>query len=249
MLTVTKVLWVASVVTQCVLLVRLFAAGLVRRAFPCFTAFIAWGVVSGLVLVWIPFESNAYGHAWLICEPVFVVFGFATLWECYRRGVSEHPPNDRYFVFAIAATLAFTLSLFTLSLELHTLRNLSVYYWVILLDRTEASGTAMFLGGLWIVFRRFPIPRNSNTTVHWTLLFFYGIANSIPFMIVAASSGSLVNLGNLLAQAGSLILYILWSLRLTSGGELDAPVETAPEDQPEPPVAQQFSALNLAPPT
>ena len=252
MLTVTKVLWVASVVAQCALLVRLFSAGLVRRAFPFFTGFIAWGVVSGLALIWIPFRSNAYGHAWLLSEPLFALLGFATLWECYRRAVDKHPTGDRFFVFAIAGALSLSLSVFTLSLELHSLHHISVYYWVILLDRIEASGTALFLGGLWIVFRQFPIARNTNTGVHWILLLVYGAANSIPFMLVAASSGNLVNLGNLLAQAFSLVLYILWTLRLTASGELDTPVDPNPEGEPQPPVTQQFSSLDpsgAAPPT
>jgi len=252
LLTVTKVLWVASVIAQCALLVRLFSAGLVRRAFPCFSAFIAWGMVSGLILVWIPFRSDAYGHAWLLCEPLFVVLGFATLWECYRRAVADHSPSDQYFVFAVAAALSFTLSFFTLSLELHSLHHISVYYWVILLDRIETSGTALFLGGLWIVFRQFPIPRNTNTGIHWTLLFWYGVVNSAGLMVIAASSGTLINVGNLIAQSGSLVLYILWTLRLTGGGELDTPVDPNPEGEPQPPVTQQFSSLDpsgAAPPT
>lgn len=221
MLTLSKLLWIACLVAQCAVLVRLFAAGLVRRAFPLFTVYLSWGILSGLILMWVPFASASYGHAWLLLEPVFVVLGLATVWECYRRAVAPHSRSDRYLVLVIAGVLALTLSLFSLSLDLHSLNRTTPYFLVILLDRMQSFGTAVFLGGLWLVFGQFPIGRCANTGMHWCLLMFYGLLNSVGFMIVAASSGRLVNLGNVVGQASSLVLYVLWAWKLTAAGEIE----------------------------
>ncbi len=221
MLILSKVLWIACLVAQSAVLARLIAAGLVRRGFPFFSAYLTWGILSGLVLVWVPFSSASYGHAWLICEPLFVVLGFASVWECYRRAVAPYQPGDRYFVLAIAGTMALTLSIFSLSVELHALSRVNAYYTVILFDRLESSGTALFLGGLWLVFRQFPIARSSNTSLHWRLLLLYGLQNTVVFMIDALSSGRLVNLGNVVGLTCSLVLYVLWALGLSEAGEIE----------------------------
>ncbi len=158
MLTLSKVLWIASLVAQGAVLVRLITAGLVRRSFPFFSAWLGWGILSGVVLVWIPLASTSYGHAWLILEPLFILLGFASLWECYHRAVTPYRPGDRYFVLAIAGALSLTFALFNLSVELHVLNRVTAYMWVILFARVEASVTALFLGGLWWSFASFQSP-------------------------------------------------------------------------------------------
>jgi hypothetical protein len=232
LLIVSKVLWIVCLVAQGAVLARLITAGLVRRAFPLFSTCISWGILSGLILVWIPFTSASYGHAWLITEPLFILLRVAAVWECFRRAVAPYHPSDRYFVLAIAGTLSFTFSLFSMSLELHALSRVTALFWVILFGRMVAFGTALFLGGFWLIFRQFPIPTNANTRLHWRLLFFYGLQGSAAFMIDALSSGRLVNLGNVVGQTGSLVLYILWAWKLTAAGELD-PIQPVlnPEDR------------------
>jgi len=238
----SKALWIACLVAQGAVLLRLLFAGLVRRGFPFFSAYLTWGIFSGLLLVWIPYTSKSYAHAWLVVEPVFILLGFGTLWECYRRAVAPYQRGDRYFVLALAGTLSFTFALFSLSLELHTLTRITSYFWVILFDRMESTGTALFLGGLWLVFRQFPIARGSNTSLHWRLLLFFGLQNSAAFMVIAISSGRLVDLGNVISQASSLVLYILWAWNLSAGGEIEPvrpPIDLDETGfEPKPPIAR-----------
>jgi hypothetical protein len=182
--------------------------------------------------MWIPLSSSAYGHFWLFLEPLFIVLGFAALWECYQRAVTPYPRGDRYFVLAVAGALSLTFALFNLSMELHVARRVTAYLWVILFERVEASGTALFLGGLWLIFRHFPIARNANTSLHWRLMFCFGLTNTVAFLIDGLSSLRLINLGNVVGQAGSLVLYILWAWKLSAAGEID-PVELPVIEQKE----------------
>lgn len=236
MLTLSKALWIASLAAQCALVARLISERLVRRAFPFFTAYLVWGILSGVALVWIPFGSSFYARSWLLLEPGFAFLGFASVWECYRRAVAPHSRSDQFFVLAIAGALALTFCFFTITLDLHWLGRLTTYFYVVLLDRIEASGSALFLGGLWLVFRDFPVARKSNTGVHWLLLFLLGVQNSVAMMIIALSSGRLVNFGNAVSQASSIILYVLWAIRLSAAGEVETPVNIVDPDNGDDPL-------------
>jgi hypothetical protein len=60
----------------------------------------------------------------------------------------------------------------------------------------------------------------------------YGLLNSIAFMIDALSSGRMINLGNVVSQACSLVLYIIWAWKLNADGEVEPAEPLPPETEP-----------------
>jgi len=217
-----RVLWVALLVAQGVLCLKLASENLTWR-YPFFTAYLASEVLSGLVLIQIPFHSRGYAEVFSVYAFLIAGLRVGVALELLYR-IFAHFQSGKIFTTALA-TAALGISGVV---ALLTFRGNPEWSWpqtlamVLRQFQGEILGAAFLL--LWLVLRyamkvdRFLSP---NVLRHWRLSTAYFAATGLNALAILASGGGrAVHPINTALLAVDLACSLLW-LRLTEAGECE----------------------------
>ena len=120
---IERALWMAAVLAEVLVVVRLFREGLVPR-YPFFTAFLVALAIGSVVLMQADIKSRGYAQAYRICELILFVFRVGVAAELYEQ-ICKHFPGIGVF----RAGLAGILILLAGFLAVFTFRPNLVHQW------------------------------------------------------------------------------------------------------------------------
>jgi hypothetical protein len=218
-----RALWLAAVLAEALLLVRLFRQGLIR-SYPFFAGFLMALVVGGLVLMQFDIKSRSYAEAYRICELILFVFRLGVAAELYER-ICEHFPGIGIFRAGMAAvliSLAAFVAIFTVRPNLvNQWAFPQTIIWVVLRYQGEIFGGALVL--TWI-FLRFVLsirqPFRPNVLTHWTIATVYFGASGAAYLAILLTGG-----GNAILPIGCAMLavdlacFVAWFRLMRRAGE------------------------------
>jgi hypothetical protein len=187
-----RALWVASVLAEVLVLVRLFREGLVR-SYPFFAAFLTALAIGSLVLMQIDVKSRDYAQAYRICELILLVFRLGVAAELYEE-ICKHFPGIGVFRAGMAGVLILLVGL----VAVFTVRPNLVNQWafpqtlvvVVLRFQGEVFGGVLLL--TWI-FLRFVLsirqPFRPNVLTHWTIATVYFGTSGLAYLAILLAGG------------------------------------------------------------
>ena len=220
---IERALWIAAVLAEAAVLVRLFRKGLVR-SYPFFTAFLAALIVASLVMMRTDMRSRGYADVYRVCELLMFVFRLGVAAELYEH-ICKHFPGIGVFRAGMAAILILLAAV----IAVFAFRPNLVAQWafpqtlamVVLRFQGEIFGGALLL--TWI-FLRFVLsihqPFRPNVLTHWSIATIYFGANGAGYL-AALWTGA----GNGLLPISCAILavdiacFVAWFRLLRRSGE------------------------------
>jgi hypothetical protein len=182
---IEKALWIAAVLTEALVLGRLFRERLVR-SYPFFAAFLGALIIVSLVMMQIDIKSRSYANAYRICELLMFVFRLGVAAELYER-ICKHFPGIGAFRAGMAAILVLLAGL----IAVFALRPNLVAQWAF--PQTLAVVVVRFQGEIFAgallltwIFLRFVLsirqPFRPNVLTHWSIATIYFGANGAGYL-------------------------------------------------------------------
>lgn len=212
---IQKAFWVAMLAAQVLLIAALISRGFVRRV-PFFTIYLAWEVISGIVLIQIDYRTIAYAEAFKIYAAVVFVLllGVAAElfeWVCrYFRGIGS-------FRFLIAGTGLSLSSFFAISTFRPDVGRLMHFPHGLaeVMARWESEILAGLFVFTWLFFRITVAhePRfESALRRHWAIFTAYLLISSSARLGAILTGGNAETMEpiNTAMLAGDLVCVFLW---------------------------------------
>jgi len=222
-LSIQKVLWIAAVLAEAAVLVRLFREKLLRQ-YPFFALFLTADAIADVALMQFNIESRSYAEAYRFCMLLMIVFRLGVAAELYER-ICKHFPGIGLFRAGMAAILVLLAAL----AAVFTVRPNLVDQWafpqtitlVALRFQGEIFAAAFVL--TWI-FLRFVLsirqPFRPNVLTHWGIATIYFGASGLANLAILLSGGGKVvfpiNCAMLAVQLGC---FLAWFRRMRRSGE------------------------------
>jgi hypothetical protein len=224
---IERALWIAAVLAEALVLVRLFREGLIR-SYPFFAGFLMALIIGSLVMMQFDIKGRGYAEAYRICELILFIFRLGVAAELYER-ICEHFPGIGIFRAGMAAVLialAAFVAVFTFRPNLADQWAFpQTIMWVVLRYQGEIFGGAFVL--TWI-FLRFVLsvrqPFRPNVLTHWTIAtIYFGASGAAYLAFLLAGGGKAVFPINSAMLALDLGCFFAWfRLMRRSGEELPA---------------------------
>lgn len=230
-------LWWLSIVTECAALASL----LVRRIAPLyrwFALYLAFGAARDIALhcAGDPNESEIYAITWMSTEPLLLVLLIFTTIEIVGKVPREYrgfgsfgrEKLRRLLDAAIIAALVSSVieaagPRWQWSIEM-------LLRYVFGLHRITTSILAAYLVLVAVFVSRVHVPFRRNLLIHSRLFACYLALQTGVMLFLVAMGHSTATIGNIVT-GGSSLLFLLWSVLLTSAGEAPAPRRVlTPED-------------------
>jgi hypothetical protein len=209
------------------------------RAYPLFVAYLVSDVVSGLVMMQIPYHSLAYAAAFRVYQSIESVLQLGMAGELFQRlcwHYREYVGFGRFRFFLAAALLAFTGVLF-----LAVLPAPYPHLMVVWIEHWEAAVLMVTLAVSWWVLTRFLGLRpqmRSNAVAHGCILIAFYAVNAVTNSLILMSRQAIaIRALNTAMLLGTLACSAAWLLCLRRDGEKLAP---------EPPVPPEVLAYSRA---
>jgi hypothetical protein len=229
-LSVLRVLWVACLVAQVLLIGAIFRRRIARR-YRFFLAYLIVELCAGVVLLQIPINTIAYAHAYNFYEIAIVGLQAGAVAELFER-VCEHFPVISRIRFVLATVLLALTGLVSITAVRPAggfwqyPQTLAVY-----VCQFETTVLAISLVLMWWFLTRFmsltPTVRG-NVALHWKLLTIYFSISG--FVALAATLGLVSTSLDVAMLAGNLACFIAWIRGFSRAGELPPPPILSPEE-------------------
>ena len=182
---VESAIWVIQLATQIVLLLRLWALGVIRR-YRFFSIYLAAQVSVTSVLLWVEIGTSAYGYTYALFVPVRGILAVLVVLELYSVILRDHTgiaTLGRWVVsggLAVAFTIA-AISLFP-DLSNPTEIELLVLY-VNAFERALDSALLLFLMLITAFLIWFPVPLSRNSILHTIIFGVYFSSQALLLLI------------------------------------------------------------------
>lgn len=233
-----RVLWVANIAVQTLVIVRLTMDRL-NRAYPMFYAYLIADIVVSLAMINIPVRTLTYTIVWGATRSILFALQCLAVLELHNKVCEHYPGVKRYkgklqIATAVAAAAA---CLIGSQQQIAHLSQPWYFYLPALVMRVVDSGLVVFLVLLWAIFRALDtirVRRKNNVVLHLRLLAIYLGVNSCYGLLVTSVSGATLKqiytpLSGCELVAASICLTI-WGLRMTRAGEVMPAPPTLPFD-------------------
>jgi hypothetical protein len=233
--TVQRVLWVASVTAEVLLIAAIIQRRLAGR-YPFFLAYLIVEAASVLLLLHIDYRSISYAYAWRWYRAALLVLRLGAAGELFEL-VSQHFRAIRRFRFYLAAILLAFAGLLAWVALRPLDAGVSNYpqTLVMLIERWETTALEIALILTWwflAVFMQFPFALRKNVAAHWIVLTIYFGIDSL-FTALALIGGSLTAriAQNLALLVGELGCFVVWLCVMRQDGETAPVVRTVTADE------------------
>ena len=222
-----RVLWIASLLAEALVVFRLLHDGLIRR-YPFFAAFLTAEIICSLVAMQSGIKTRGYAEVFRVCTLILSIFRLGVAAELYQR-ICDHFPGIGVFRVGLATVLVVLAALVTV----FTVQPNLVDQWafpqtiVLVVQRYQSE---IFAGAFLLtwIFLRFVLsirqPFRPNVLTHWTIAtVYFGASGAAYLAILLTGGGTLVFPINSAMLAVNLGCFIAWfRLMRRSGEELPA---------------------------
>ena len=220
---VERILWLAALIAEVLVILKLVREGLVRK-YPLFLAFLAADSICSIVLMQINIRSFAYSEAFRTCTLIMIVFRLGVAGELYER-ICEHFPGIGAFRIGLAAALLLLASLVTV----FTFRPNLVAQWAfprtiaVAMQRYQSEIFAGCFVLTWI-FLRYVLsirqPFQPNVLSHWRLsTIYFGVSGAAYLAVLLTGRATEVLSINCAMLAVQLGCFVAWFRLMCRSGE------------------------------
>ncbi len=222
-LSIERILWIAAVLAEAGVVVRLFREGLLGR-YPLFAMFLTAEVICNVVLMQVDVRSRSYAEAYRSGMLFMTVFRLGVAAELYER-ICKHFPGIGWFRAGMAAILALLAGL----AAVFTFRPNLVGQWafpqtrMIVVLRFQGEIFAAVLALTWI-FLYFVLsirqPFRPNVLTHWSIAaIYFGASGAANLAGLITGGGKAVFPINCALLAVDLGCYFAWFRLMRRAGE------------------------------
>jgi hypothetical protein len=222
-ISIQRILWVASLFIEALLVFRLLRQRLIQR-YPFFAAFLTADVICSLVLMQVDIKSRVYAEAFRTCTLIMTIFRLGVAAELYER-ICEHFPGIGRFRVGLAAGAVLIAAL----AAVFTFRPNLVDQWafpqtiVVVVQRFQSEIFAAALALTWI-FLRFVLsirqPFRPNVLTHWRIATtYFGVSGVVGLIVLFTGGGLVVYPINSALLAIQLGCFVAWFFRMRRSGE------------------------------
>jgi hypothetical protein len=222
-LPIERVLWIAVVLAEALVVFRLFRERLLR-SYPFFASFLIAEVVCSIVLMQTDIKSRGYAEAFRICALIMTVFLLGVAAELYER-ICEHFPGIGVFRAGMAMALVLLAALITVFIFRPNLVDQWAFPQTIVVVVVRFQ-TQIFAGAFaltWI-FLRFVLsirqPFRPNVLTHWSIATIYFGASAAAYLAgLLIGGGTAVFPINCAMLAIHLACFFAWFRFMRRSGE------------------------------
>jgi hypothetical protein len=230
-LSVLRVLWVACLVAQVLLIGAIFQRR-IAKGYRFFLAYLIVELCTGVALLQFPMNTIAYAHAYNFYEIAIVGLRAGAVAELFER-VSEHFPVIGRIRFVLATVLIALTGLVSITAVRPAggfwqfPQTLAVY-----VCQFETTVLSISLVLMWWFLTRFmsltPTVRG-NVALHWKLLTIYFSINGFVALAATVLGWASTSL-DVAMLAGNLACFIAWIRGFSRAGEFPPPPILSPEE-------------------
>jgi hypothetical protein len=232
LLSIQRVLWVACLVAQVLLIGAIFQRRIARR-YRFFLAYLIVEAATGVVLFQIPYNTPAYAQAYRFYETAIVALRAGAVAELFEL-VCQHFPVIGRVRFALAISVVVPTALVSIAAvrpaggSWQYPQTLAMY-----VQQFETTVLAVALILTWWFLTRFmslsPTVRG-NVALHWTLLTIYLGISGLYSLIATVGGPATVQFMNVPMLAADLLCYLAWIWGLQRVGEVPPPLILSPQE-------------------
>jgi hypothetical protein len=231
-LAIQRVLWVACLVAQVLLIGAIFQRKIAKQ-YRFFLAYLIVEAGAGVVLLQIPVKTPAYVEAYRFYELAIVVFRAGAVAELFERVCVHFPVIGRIRFVLASGLLVLTALVFVASVHpaggfWKYPQTLALYIW-----QFETTVLAIFLVLMWWFLTRFmsltPTVRG-NVALHWRILTIYFGISGLHGLVVTVWGPGLAQFLNTPMLAADLLCFIAWIRGFSQVGEVPPPSILSPEE-------------------
>ena len=232
LLAAQRVLWLACLVAQVLLIGAIFQRGIAKQ-YRFFLAYLIVEAAAGVVLVQIPYRTPAYAYAYRYYEAAIVLFRAGAVAELFER-VCAHFPVVRRIRFALATFVVLLTGIVSITLA-RPAGDLWKYpqTFAIYIRQFETTVLAVSLVLMWWFLTQFMSLTPSvggNVAVHWKLLtIYFGISGfaALPIPLWRQGRGPYGSVAVLMVD---LVCFVAWIRGFNRFGENPPPSVLSKEE-------------------
>ena len=226
LLSIQRVLWVACLVVQVLLIGAMIQRRLARR-YRFFLAYLVVEAIFGVILIQIPFSRPVYHEAYKYYQ--IAVFGLraGAVAELFELVCEQFPVIGR-IRFALAASVLVPTALMSLA-TVRPADNTWQYPQTLVnyIRQFESSVLSISLILMWLFLTRFmslsPSVRG-NVASHWTILaIYFGVSGLVALLGTVGGPGT-YRYTNVPLLAADLACFLAWVRYLRRAGDVPAPL-------------------------
>lgn len=215
---------IASLIATAFLVSKLYFTGL-AKVYKWFTYYLAFGILTALVLRAVGPGSNRYAQIWLCSKPVQWMLGLAVVLEMFSLVLSKYPGIATLLRWTVAGAtiLSLVISILCLSLEFQNPNEKFPLLRCAFAIQSTVTGTmAISLLVPLLFMARFPVVLCRNVVMH--CLLFSGLMGSETAALIGRNVlGHEFNaMANLLMTCATVLCLLGWLMFLTQKGEVSA---------------------------
>ena len=232
LLSVQRVLWVACLVVQVLLIGAIIQRRLAKR-YRFFLAYLIVEAIIGVVLIQIPFSTPAYTEAYKYYQIAVVGLRAGAVAELFEL-VCEHFPVISRIRFALAASVLLPTALVSLA----TVRpaegtwqypqTLAVY--IFQFETTVLTASLILMRWLLTRFMSLSPTVRGNVARHWTILTIYFGISGTTALLATVVGPIAFRYTNVPMLAADLACFVAWIHGLQRAGDVPAPLIISLED-------------------
>jgi hypothetical protein len=220
---IERVLWVASLLAQGLLLLHLLHQGLMRR-YPFFALYLTIESVCGVMAMQVTFHTHAYAVAFRTYNLIIPIFRLGVAGELYER-ICEHFPGIGKFRFGLASLLVVMAAVVAVTVFRPDLAPQWIYPQTLAHIVRRFQGE-LFAGGFlftWIFFRyvlNIQQPFRPNVLNHWRIAtIYFGVSGMQALAVLVTGGGKAVHPINSAMLAADIGCFIAWIRLMQRAGE------------------------------
>lgn len=226
-----NLIWEISVVAELALAIRLLWQGLAGRYPALFTASLVFPVKS--ILLMLSYWALDVRYAREIAQNLGGLDGLIGAWIVYRlfsRWTTSYKGIGRFGSLLLAALVfgSIALSSVTYSQEWKALDFVTDFRIYFILHRLFFTVLALFVVGMYLFFRSFPVAIAPNVARHTHIAMFYFVVNAVAELLYNMIGHNFAEWTNLAIVSSTSLSFGAWALLLTVRGEITPPTKVIP---------------------
>lgn len=221
-----NLIWKISVATEMALAIRLLWQGLAGEYPALFTACVVLPVKS--ILLMLSYWSLDVRYARQIAQNLGALDGLIGAWivyELFSRWTTSYKGIGRFGNLLLAALVigSVALSSVTYSQEWKALDFVTDFRIYFILHRLVFTVLGMFVAGMWLFFRCFPVAMPPNVVRHTYIAMFYFVANAAAEFLYNMIGHNFTEWTNVAIVCTTTLSFGAWAVLLNKRGEVMPP--------------------------
>lgn len=217
----TRLLWVVCLVGYGALLCKLWYERL-WGTYPFFSSYLAYRFVRGVVLYWLPYNTNAYARVWAVSAPLGWLFYILVVLELYSlvlrdyRGIAS---LGRWTLMG-ALGISILISALTLSADLsNPAEGFPRVLYFTVIERGVISSVVVFLLLITAFLVWYPVPLSRNVIVYSVVYSVYFLSTTLGLLVRNIMGNEVTSTVHLVLMSVTLCCLVVWIVLLNRRSE------------------------------